>query len=427
MAREDIRTFDLVVLGATGYTGKLTCEQVLRGTPSNLRWAIAGRSLPKLQLLASEYNKIYTDRIPVYIYETDLSESSLEKLAVSTRLLISTVGPYIKYGSPVLEACAVYGTHYVDCTGEFPWVYDMIKKYHQTAKNKQAIMIPQCGFESAPLDLGTFALVKAIRDELAMGVGDVKFSVHELKGAVSGGTLETSLCLFEHATLHDICKAAKFDALSPVKGPKQPFRYPICRDVDLGILTSWIGSTGDRSIVYRSWGLIEGGKFYGENFSWKEYRRVSNYVSAFSLLIIMNIAIIIPLLSPLRWLVRKILHPGKGEGPSNEFGCQLLKGLSLFTNISRSRRNHRVEWRGVATVDDDSDTPRKAFVRVQSTVDPYNLTALCIVQVANSILFNKTTLAAKLGGGILTPATVASTELFELLEQGGLMIETKII
>ncbi|KAF8248242.1 hypothetical protein K440DRAFT_583674 [Wilcoxina mikolae CBS 423.85] len=410
MAREDMRRFDLVVLGATGYTGKLTSEQVLRGTPSNLHWAIAGRSPQKLELLASEYNRIYTDRIPVDIYVTDLSEYSLEKLAVSTRLLISTVGPYIKYGSPVLEACAVYGTHYVDCTGEFPWVYDMIKRYHKMAKNKQAIMIPQCGFESAPLDLGTFALVKAIRDELAMGVGDVKFSVHELKGAVSGGTLETSLCLFEHATLHELCEAAKFDALSPVKGPEQPFRYPICRDADLGILTSWIGSTGDRSIVFRSWGLIEEGKFYGEKFSWKEYRRVSNYVSAFSLFILMNIAIIVPLISPLRWLARKILHPGKGEGPSDE-----------------SRRNHRVEWRGVATVDDDSDTPRKAFVRVQSTVDPYNLTALCMVQVANSILFNKSTLAAELGGGILTPATVASTELFELLERGGLMIETKII
>lgn len=95
--------------------------------------------------------------------------------------------------------------------------------------------------------------------------------------------------------------------------------------------------------------------------------------------------------------------------------------------LVRSRRNHRVEWRGVATADEDSDNPRKAFVRVQSTVDAYTLTALCMVQAANSILFNKNTLAAKLGGGILTPATLASPELFRLLDRAGLKIEAKII
>jgi short subunit dehydrogenase-like uncharacterized protein len=81
----------------------------------------------------------------------------------------------------------------------------------------------------------------------------------------------------------------------------------------------------------------------------------------------------------------------------------------------------------VAIADEDSDTPRKAFVRVQSTIDAYSLTAMCMVQVANSILFNKNTLAAELGGGILTPATVASPEFFRLLDRAGLKIEAKII
>jgi len=85
------------------------------------------------------------------IYIADLSESSVERLASCTRLLISTVGPYIKYGTPVLEACAVYGTHYVDCTGEYPWVYEMIKRCHQTAKRKGAIV---CTFLLAKLRSG---------------------------------------------------------------------------------------------------------------------------------------------------------------------------------------------------------------------------------------------------------------------------------
>lgn len=74
------------------------------------------------------------------IYIADLSEFSIERLASCTRLLISTVGPFIKYGTPVLEACAVYGTHYVDCTGEYPWVYEMIKRCHKTAQGRRSIV-----------------------------------------------------------------------------------------------------------------------------------------------------------------------------------------------------------------------------------------------------------------------------------------------
>ncbi|KAA8908864.1 Saccharopine dehydrogenase-domain-containing protein [Sphaerosporella brunnea] len=404
------RKYDLVVFGATGYTGKITSEQVLQGTPSTLRWAIAGRSPQKLELLAYEYNRLYPDRVPVEIFVADLSETAIERLAASTRLLISTVGPYIKYGTQVLEACAVYGTHYVDCTGEFPWVYEMIKRCHKTAQKKGAIIIPQAGFESAPVDLGTYALVKAVRDELGVGVSDVTFSMHDLKGGFSGGTFETAMTLFEHATLQEIHESSAFDALSPVKGPEQPFRKPIIKDEDLGMLTSWVNNTGDRSIVFRSWGLIDGGEYYGENFTWKEYLRCSNYVMAIIWFCLMKMAILIPLIGPLRWLARKYFHPGQGEGPSEE-----------------DRRNHRVEWRGVAIADEDSETPRKAFVRVQSSLDAYTLTAVCLVQVANSILFNPNTLAAKLGGGILTTATVASPELFRLLDRAGLKIEAKII
>jgi hypothetical protein len=108
------------------------------------------------------------------------------------------------------------------------------------------------------------------------------------------------LALFEHATLQEIHEASAFDALSPVKGPEQPFRKPIQKNEDLGMLTSWINNTGDRSIVFRSWGLIDGGEYYGKNFTWKEYLRVSNYVMALVWFWIMKAAILIPLFGPLR-------------------------------------------------------------------------------------------------------------------------------
>jgi hypothetical protein len=108
------------------------------------------------------------------------------------------------------------------------------------------------------------------------------------------------MTLFEHATLQEIHEASAFDALSPVKGPEQSFRYPIRKDEDLGVLTSWVNNTGDRGVVFRSWGLINGGKYYGENFTWKEYMRVSNYFIAFAWFCLMKAAILIPLIAPFR-------------------------------------------------------------------------------------------------------------------------------
>jgi len=110
------------------------------------------------------------------------------------------------------------------------------------------------------------------------------------------------MTLFEHATLQELHEASKFDALSPVKGPEQPFHYPIRNDEDLGLLTSWINNAGDRSVVFRSWGLLDDGEYYGQHFTWKEYMRVTSYVMAFIWMLLMKVAIVIPLIAPLRLL-----------------------------------------------------------------------------------------------------------------------------
>ncbi|KAI5776650.1 hypothetical protein EDC01DRAFT_624956 [Geopyxis carbonaria] len=411
MAATPRRKYDIIVFGATGYTGKLTSQAVLEFTPSTLTWAIAGRSPQKLELLAHEYNRLHPDRKPVEIFISDLSEFSVEKLAGATRLLISTVGPFIKYGTPVIEACAVYGTHYVDSTGEFPWVYEMIKRCHKTAQKRGAILVPQCGgFESAPIDLGTYALVKTIRDELGEATGDVRFALHDVRGSVSHGTFETSMTVFDTATLQELHEATQPYALSPVKGIDQPTQYPMRRDPDLGILTSWANDTADRSQVFRSWGLIDGGAFYGRNFVWKEYMRVSNWISAVFWMIVLNLGVVLLILGPFRWIIRKMNRVAPGEGPSEE-----------------SRRNHYVEWRGVAEVDDDSENPRKAHVNVRFDGDPYELTGRMMVVIAMAILFDPNTLARKLGGGLLTPACLATPQLFRELDRAGLKIETKLL
>lgn len=110
-----------------------------------------------------------------------LDDSELSVLAKKTKVLIATTGPYALHGEPAFKACAENGTHYLDVTGEIPYVSKMIKKYEKTAKNSGAIMIPQTGVDSAPPDLITWTLAKMIREKLSAKTGDVVVSLHELR------------------------------------------------------------------------------------------------------------------------------------------------------------------------------------------------------------------------------------------------------
>jgi short subunit dehydrogenase-like uncharacterized protein len=107
----------------------------------------------------------------------------LDVLSKKTCVLLSTVGPYAKYGEYAFEACAENGTHYVDVTGEVPWVSEMIKKYEKRAQETGAILVPQAGVESAPPDLSTWAMAKAIRTELGVPTKDVKFCIYNIRYA----------------------------------------------------------------------------------------------------------------------------------------------------------------------------------------------------------------------------------------------------
>ena len=114
------RSYEVVVFGATGFTGKYTCEHIVSNLPTDLKWAVAGRSAEKLQQLVKELQSAYPDRLAPEVETASLDKSSLKKLAAKTKVLISTVGPYHLYGEAAVAACAESGTHYLDVTGESP-------------------------------------------------------------------------------------------------------------------------------------------------------------------------------------------------------------------------------------------------------------------------------------------------------------------
>src|SRR5262245_46170382 len=125
------RQYELVLLGATGYTGRLTAEYITKCLPGDLRWAVAGRNSKKLSATVESLRKFDLQRKQPEIETTDISQESLDIIVRKTRVLITTVGPFHQYGTAVIQACANAGTHYIDSTGETPWVYDIAHKYHQ--------------------------------------------------------------------------------------------------------------------------------------------------------------------------------------------------------------------------------------------------------------------------------------------------------
>lgn len=318
------REYEIVVLGATGYTGKYTAEHIATSLPTDLKWAIAGRSEAKLKQILSDLKPLNVDRSAPGIEIATLAKDDLVKLAKKTKVLITTIGPYHKYGSAAFEACAETGTHYLDVTGEVPWVYDMIQKYHQTAKDNGSIMIPQNGIESAPTDLMCWMLAAHIRSTLGVGTGEIVHTLYDMKATASGGTLSTVLTLWDTYSLAEMAKAQGPWALCPVPPPKQTASRPLMekltgiRDVsDLGTLTDSIQGPADIPIVGRSWGLHDQGRLYGPNFRVNAYMKARNYLTSFAFHLALVAGFTALILPPVRWLLKNFVYQ-PGDGPTKE-------------------------------------------------------------------------------------------------------------
>lgn len=193
------RPYDIVVLGATGFVGKLAVRHLAQAyTDGSVRWAIAGRNETKLkgvlQELADELQKPELLKIPVIVVDTSVP-ATMPKLVSSTRAIATTTGPYALLGNSVVEFCAKHGTHYVDITGEIPWVQAMMDHWQATAEQTGAIMMPLCGHDSVPWDL----LVQQMQQELQKN-GEELEQVEcwdFAKAAAPGGTLATMFSMLE--------------------------------------------------------------------------------------------------------------------------------------------------------------------------------------------------------------------------------------
>ncbi|MEM7001467.1 MAG: saccharopine dehydrogenase NADP-binding domain-containing protein, partial [Pseudomonadota bacterium] len=187
------REYDLVIWGATGFTGKLVTEYVANQyDQSNLKWAIAGRNRQKLEGIDGARG--------LNILEADAHDpAALKTLVESTRVILTTVGPYARYGNELVAACARAGTHYCDLTGETHWVRRMIQLHQDEAEQSGAIIVPSCGFDSIPSDLGTYALQKEMQARHGVAANRVTYRARDMRGGFSGGTIDSMMAMMEQA------------------------------------------------------------------------------------------------------------------------------------------------------------------------------------------------------------------------------------
>ena len=215
------KPFDIVVFGATGFTGRLVAEYLNAryGAAGSVAWAIAGRNRDKLAQVRDEIGAPAS--LPLVEAEAS-TPPSMAALARQARVVISTVGPYQRYGEPLVRACAEAGTDYVDLCGEPAWMARMIAQYDATAKASGARIVFSCGFDSIPFDLGVLFLQDEALRRYGAPLVRVRGRVRVLKGTFSGGTMASALATVEAAARDRAVARAMRDPFALTPGFRGP-------------------------------------------------------------------------------------------------------------------------------------------------------------------------------------------------------------
>ena len=186
------RAFDVAVLGATGFTGRLACEYLASTYPptSNIRWIVAGRDEAKLRSLRTSLGLSDLTMRTVDCHDAE----AVEALVKEARVVANFAGtPFIDKALPVVEACAQHGTHYIDITGEVPLHRASYDLHHAQAEASKALVVHSCGYDSVPSDLGVLLAVRRLQEEFGVATAELKAFSGASKGGISGGTLATAL------------------------------------------------------------------------------------------------------------------------------------------------------------------------------------------------------------------------------------------
>ncbi len=284
---EGQREFDIVLSGATGFVGKLTADYLARAG-GDARIALAGRSHDKLLAVRDGLGE-KAQSWPLIAADTS-QPSTLNALAAQTRVVVTTVGPYLKYGLPLVAACAAAGTDYADLTGESIFIRESIDLYHKQAIDTGARIVHSCGFDSIPSDLTVFALYRRAAQDHAGQLTDTNMVVRSFAGGVSGGTVASMIELFRAASSDPEARRLMTDPYTltpdrdaePELGAQPDVRWRRGREIAPELDGYWTGAfvmaAANTRIVRRSNALLD--YSYGRRFEYAEQMSLGKSIVA---------------------------------------------------------------------------------------------------------------------------------------------------
>jgi short subunit dehydrogenase-like uncharacterized protein len=316
------REFDLILWGATGFTGQLVAEYlVAHYGPDSLRWALGGRNESRLSAVR---DRLGAPELPLVLGDAG-DDEKMASLAQRARVVCTTVGPYARYGSRLLSACAAAGTHYCDLTGELHWIRHMLDAHQSQAEASGARIVPTCGFDSIPSDLGVFFIQREVRSRYGAPSPHVKCGVAGFSGAFSGGTVASMLNMMEEGDADTSVRRIMADpyAINPEgqrSGPEARDRTSPAYDADFEKWTAPFVMAGvNTRVVRRSAALLP--EAYGPEFRYEESmltgRGPAGAAKASAMTAGMAAAMGAMAIGPVRRLVAPWL-PQPGDGPTRE-------------------------------------------------------------------------------------------------------------
>jgi saccharopine dehydrogenase (NAD+, L-glutamate forming) len=377
---------DVVVLGATGFTGGLTAGYLARHAPDGCRWGLAGRSPSKLETVRSGLAAVDPALADLPLLHADVGDAaSLAELASRARVVVTTVGPYLEWGEPVVAACAAAGTDYVDLTGEPEFVDRMYLAHHETAVRSGARIVHSCGFESVPPDLGVLFTVQQLPQGLPVRVRGLVRS----NAAFSGGTLASALTAASRPGRSREAHAARRRLEPRPQGRR--VRAAAQRPHFDEVTGFWLVPLPmiDPLVVRRSAAALDR---YGPDFSYGHYaafRRLPVAVTGIAAAGALGLGAQV---GPLRrWLVNRV---PQGDGPSEE---------------RRARSSFSMRFVGEAG-------ERRVITLVRGGDPGYTETAKMLAESALSLAFDDNPPTA----GQVTPAVAMGENLLARLAEAGL-------
>jgi short subunit dehydrogenase-like uncharacterized protein len=407
------RDLDIVIYGATGFVGVLVAEYLAGHAPAGTRIALAGRSAQRLEELRTRLGVDW----PLIVADA-ADAPALETLAAAAHVVLTTVGPYAKYGRVLAHACAAAGTDYVDLTGEVLFARASIDENHELARSTGARIVHSCGFDSIPSDLGVHVLHARVAADDAGELTTTTLVVTSLRGGVSGGTIDS----LRHQL--DVVKkdralrriAGNPYSLSPAPadepdlGRQDDSTAPRAAEVDpslRGSLAPFVMAPYNTRVVRRSNALR--GYAYGRGFRYSEAMSMgasplSPVLAALTKVGLGALALGLSL-PPTRWMLDRIL-PKPGEGPDERARREGHFTVDVFTRTTTGARYKS---------------------RVRAEGDPgYAATAVMLGESALALVHDRAALPAS-PGGVLTPATGIGDALVERLRAAGLTITAAAI